>query len=278
MKFPTSRTEILDTVAATVNSSTLQDVEVHNRVRLALMHWNHVEDTRIPDEIFEGIDFEADSPIRNINMAALKMGAGTYIDEREESLNQQLKQVVKDIVSTHDQNIKSFGDSNSSLRMNMLLNDKAKIIEQLDVFNYQIIDRKIDFDFDSENLYTTLNPDELKVFFKKELGLSVPDFDIGADVSASSINDNKATITRLSVHLPQAMVKDVIDSVNEITTANKELFNDLLNLTSIPESTVTAVDKSIPNFKDIHDHKQQIVARNELIFKREQEQNNEFSM
>lgn len=276
MKFPTSRTEIMDNVAMTVSSATLSGQDIEKNVKLALIHWNHVDDKSLPDIKFEGFDYETTSPVKTTNIAHLKQGAGDYLSDRADVLNDKLELVVRSIYATHESNIKNFGDNEGAIFiMNDLLSEKAQIVEQLEAVGHTTMNRKIDFEFDDESIYIQLDDNEIKSFIQNELSFLVTGFDAHTDIDVhigNEAGDNtQGRAVSVSISAPESMVKDIVSNMKEIVKSNDLVFKNILNLQDGPSVSISAQEPEIKGSDDVarqiaklHEHEKQVKQQDDL--------------
>jgi hypothetical protein len=241
MKFPENRTEIMDQVAAFAVDSELTDKEKEPRIRLALMHWNYVDDKSIPKVEYEGFDLEWTSPVSQLDMNELVNGAEDYIDQRCEELNQQLMSVSSKLYHTHQNQIGRDGNpiEGRIAGMNKLYDEKARIVSSLETFNCQIIDRSITFDcYDASILVSNSKVEDI---FKEIISTDI-NYSIGVDMR---IED-----TRDGVNFTFYMNKDLVDDF--LKTASV-VFEDENLMAHSPSVSIQAENRALPNFKDHRD-------------------------
>jgi hypothetical protein len=245
MKFPQNRTEIMDQVAAFAIDNDLSNKEKEPLIRLALMHWNHVSDRSMPKVEYDGFDPEWISPVKQLDLSELIDGAPEYIDQRCEDLNQELKRVSKALVKKESQRGNNFfvGDSidhyDHVQKMNELYTLKENIVEELENFNYQVVDRVVCFEFHDASLNARVA--KIKDIFE-EIIATDSDFEVGVDFRVSQGRDT----TSFSFFLN----KDLVDKM--VKTASM-VFNDPEITKDIPDAIIREQHRALPSFKDVGD-------------------------
>jgi len=236
MNFPKSRTEIMDHVAVTASDNSLSNKEKEPLVRLALMHWNHVEDKSLPDVEFEGFDLNWTSPANQLDLDGLMVGASDYIDDRQEVLHQELKEVLTKLADLYESQFPdSVGYEKTGLDLNALQNEKKAIVESLKGFGYQIIDRKVTLSLDHYG-------DKSALGLNKELDLAIKsdsDLEIAVDIRLSE--DRQSDI--LEMFLPESHLPEMLSRVETYLGDDKQGF----------VISVDTYEDALPSMKDIHD-------------------------
>jgi hypothetical protein len=245
MKFPQNRTEIMDQVAAFAVDNDLSSKEKEPFIRLALMHWNHVPDKSMPEIQYEGFDPDWISPVKQLNLEELIDGAPDYIDQRCEELNQDLKRVSKVLLALESERGRMYGDDESVdaykhvKKMNELYSMKEGIIESLEKFDYQVIDRKVSFElYDGSKVERVEKIESIL----KEIINEDTDFQIGVDLRVSDGRD----ATNFDFFLNKDLVEDLVKVVNTVFD-NPDIASD------VPDAIIREHHRAVPLFKDMRD-------------------------
>lgn len=262
MKFPTSRTQLLDAVASTVTNPSLDNLEMEKRIKLTLIHWNHVADKSLPDLPFDGFDATVESPVNNVDLNQLKSGAKEYLFERAGVLNEQLFDISKQIYTIENSGMSDVGnDPAKVMRINKLLNDKADIVQSLQDVGYTAMDRKVEFTFDDAFVHVGKNADDIGPFFESKLNDMVQDFEalgtVSVEIKTNDFDhDLENRIVTVTVHVPNTLVADLVERVNQLVYYNREdvfqnTFDDKEEFG--PSVKIEKCEDAVPNFKDTHD-------------------------
>lgn len=269
MKFPTSRTEILDAVAMTVTDTSLDDIQKEKQVKLALIHWNHVDDKSLPDIVFDGFNAMTDTPVKHAVLAELKQGAEEFLYERAGVLNEQLYDISSQIYNIEKSGMTEVGnDSSKLMRINKLLSDKAGIVESLEGVGYTTMDRKVEITFDDSFIHVGKNADEITPFFEDKLNTMVEGFEAHGTVAVNIENDVSThgvdnRIVTLTVNVPSRLVGDLVERVNQMVHFNPDIFQNTFDDKEDygPAVKIETIENAIPNIRDTNDMGNRIAVR-----------------
>jgi len=249
MKLPANKVEIMDAVASLAVDKTMSMAEKGSQMRLALFHWKYVPDKTDPTIEYDGFDIHSDSPITELDLNALIEGAPDYIDERSEELNMALKSVSEQLLAVEERSRNPVGTDSVS-KMNELYKEKAKIVEQLGDFNYQIIDRVVSFDLYDSGLSAT-NAD-IKARIKNIIN-SDSDLEVGVDME---VVENRNSV-EFKFYLNNAQVENLVPKITE-------LFEDKYISDHSADVTIRDYNPSLPSFKTTADQRKMNLARERL--------------
>lgn len=237
MKFPENRTEIMDHVASFASDAKLSNKEKEPLIRLALMHWNHVPDQSIPTVAYEGFDLDWVSPVKQLNLSDLIDGASDYVDERCESLNKELFIVSKQLLELERSHPSENEGHGIISKINDLYREKARIVDRLGAFGYQVINRSIDFNIEDR----LLNTDKLKSILNKFINKD-NDFEVGVDMGMQSHRDSYSLI----LYANDELVDDLVSKVSSLLSDAGLSKYDI-------DITIRDYNPSMPNFKHTGD-------------------------
>tara|TARA_B100000749_G_C18432684_1_gene468611 strand:+ start:700 stop:1557 length:858 start_codon:yes stop_codon:yes gene_type:complete len=184
MKFPKSRTEILDKIAGIAvkskddNDNQLSS-EAKKEIRFALMFWNDVEDRSIPDVIYGGLDMELMeevNPARIAESLDFVTGCEEYQGDRYEQLLEELNKIESKIHG---------GESFSPMEKGKVVEycdivlgnnyTRQEVVNSLNDLGYTMMDRKLTFEFDNAGYSFEdigLSRDQITDFMKSNLEFS----------------------------------------------------------------------------------------------------------
>lgn len=264
MKFPQSRTEIMDQVAVFASDAKLPDNEKEPLIRLALMHWNHVPDKSMPEETYEGFDPDWVSPVKQLNLHDLIEGAIDYVDQRCNSLNNEIADVSRQLWLTERSRSSPDEEYSFVSEMNDLYKEKARIVDQLGVFGYQVIDREVEFNiYNGDMRENKISPDKLQLI-AKNIVTSDEELEIAVDMDVVDHRDSTSFVFYSSS-----------SSVDDLVSGISEAFMDAGMAKEDLDVTIREYSPSIPNFK--HTGDQAKLERNKQKMK-EQLSNDSFDL
>ncbi len=251
MQFPKNRTDIMDHVAITASDKSMTDKEKEPLIRLALMHWNHVEDKSLPETEYEGFDLDWVSPANQLDLGSLISGSEDYIDERKEVIFAELDRVQKELLGTLDmQRDPNLSEQErvygAAERQNALNEEMIRIAEKLKAMGDQVIDRVITVNIDS-NL-SDLRVDKLMDELKDDLR-HVPSAEVGIDYRQEEYRHGD----RLRIFAPNALVSEVLSSLSALIPEGNE-----------PQINVEEHHVALPSFKDMIDLEKREISRKRM--------------
>lgn len=240
MNFPKNRTEIMDHVAITAMNKTLADAEKEPLIRLALMHWNHVEDKTLPETVYEGFDLNWTSPVNQLELQGLILGAPDYIEERKEVVFKELGDIQSEMLDLVNRQRELSGNVevdhyDIARKQNALQDRMVEVSGTLKTMGDQVIDRVIEVDIDT--YMDSKSAEKVMEDMKGALELDEK-FSLGVDYRVES----KRNEDTLKIYTPNEHVDEILDTLSAVTPVDV-----FINI------RVESYHNALPSYKDTAD-------------------------
>lgn len=265
MNFPKNRTEIMDHVAITAMNKNLADAEKEPLIRLALMHWNHVEDKTLPETVYEGFDLNWTSPVNQLELQGLILGAPDYIEERKEAIFEELGNIQSEMLDLVNRQRDLSGNVevnhyDIARRQNVLQDRMVEVSGTLKAMGDQIIDRVIEIDID-----TYLDSKSAKRLMEdmKEALVLDEKFSLGVDYRVES----KRNEDTLKIYTPNEHVNEILEGLAAVTPEDT-----FLNI------RVESYHNALPSYKDTADVLHRETVKRQFEKEKEKKKEIDFSI
>lgn len=275
MKFPESRTEILDKIAGIAvkarDESNGGDIsnEAKREIRFALMFWNDVENKSLPDATYDGLDVDLMgdiNPARIFDRLDFVSGCEDYQAERYEHLLVELNKIESEMYKDKSFSPMEHGKI-TELCDNVLGNDynRQEIINSLSDLGYTMMDRKLTFEFDNAGYsFDDIGLSRENIIATMKDGLEFSGLSDTVDIRVQPVYFNEAS----DAHKMQLQVwhngknsVEVMDLVTNMIKAKIKEHDTDMDYTSVA-MTSEYISGEIPGYKDAFDfHKRDRAKR-----------------
>lgn len=259
MKFPESRTEILDTIAGIAVSDKKQNNMLSNEakkgIRFALMFWNDVEDKSIPDTIYGGLDMalmEEVNPARIADSLDFVTGCDEYQGERYEQLQEELNDIEAKIYK--GQSFVNLSEGKIVEHCDDVLGSnfrRQEIINSLNDLGYTTMDRKLIFEFDNAgDSFDSIGLSKAHIETEMKTALAVARLSDTVDIRVQPVYANEGSdLHKMQLQVWHASKNsvEVMDLVTEMVKG-KCLEHDMDYASMVMRTEYVA--NEIPGFKD----------------------------